>query len=367
VGFSAAGQVDVRVIGGRGEGPGVVRARIGNGGDFLEAANTQDGLRDFAEQTSNALFRAFQQAARDNPSQVGGIVRGSTSFEDLTGNLEWFENTYKALTDATDRTSAFAQQMAALTRTYDDAIERARRLGLAEDTLVQKRAEAVARAEQDRERAGRSIWLGILQRAPADWGYSGAGGDLARMMTEVANENEIAQVRGQLEALGQSAADVTTTLDALRAVQAREAQTRGAPEALQALTGLRDFGRGLMRSEFSPFSSRQQYDAAAASFAEMSARAASGDAGAIRELQTASSNFLTSSRQVFGSGVQSVRDFQAVTEAISRVADLGEDRLSASFYAETQRAQTDRVVEELKAVRAELAQLRLAPPRMAAA
>jgi hypothetical protein len=98
----------------------------------------------------------------------------------------------------------------------------------------------------------------------------------------------------------------------------------------------------------------------------VSARASRGDASAITELRGVSQQFLAASRDVFGSGAQNVRDFEAVTAALNGVAALSEDMLTGSFFAATLETQVSRLTDQLQALRAEIRQLSIAPARMAA-
>jgi tape measure domain-containing protein len=363
LGFSAYGGIDVRVIGGRGRGPGVVRARIGDDADaWFERPNTEAGLREFATDAAAALFRAFQVAAGSVASDRASIARNSSGLENLQENLSWFETTYQTLGR---RISAFQQQMEALTKPFDEAIAKARQLGLAEQDLVQRRSEAVARLAAERDLATREIRLAIMRRADPQ-----REAELSRMIQQAANDREVMEVRDRLEALGQSAEYVKETLDLLRAAQERERQqierARGAPEALAALNDLRTFARGLTFSEFSPLRSSERYRIAAEAFQDVSARASRGDASAITELRGVSQQFLAASRDVFGSGAQNVRDFEAVTAALNGVAALSEDMLTGSFFAATLETQVSRLTDQLQALRAEIRQLSIAPARMAA-
>ena len=192
-----------------------------------------------------------------------------------------------------------------------------------------------------------------------------------QFLLEIQNQVEAANLREQLESLGYSAEQVSEALEGLATVQAAEAQARernqaaaGIQPATSAISSLQSYAQSLRVSEYSPLSSTERYMRASADFYDIASRASTGDSAAIRELQRASDAFLAQSRQVYGSGAQSVRDYETVVAALAAVSALSEDTLTASFYAETQETQTDRLVAELRSLREEVAQLRNQPARV---
>jgi hypothetical protein len=105
--------------------------------------------------------REFQQAAFIGQLR-GGTAAQQTAFATLAGRGGTFDEAFAAadfvrqvfepLGKAAEQTSAFTAAMEALTKTYDDAIVKARDLGLSEADLAAQRAVRIAKLEADRAR-----------------------------------------------------------------------------------------------------------------------------------------------------------------------------------------------------------------------
>lgn len=105
--------------------------------------------------------REFQQAAFIGQLR-GGTAAQQTAFATLAGRGGTFDEAfaaadfvtqiYEPLTRAAEQTSAFTTAMEALTKAYDDAIAKARELGLSEADLAAQRAVRIAKLETDRAR-----------------------------------------------------------------------------------------------------------------------------------------------------------------------------------------------------------------------
>jgi tape measure domain-containing protein len=105
--------------------------------------------------------REFQQAAFIGQLR-GGTAAQQTAFATLAGRGGTFDEAFAAadfirqafdpLGKAAEQTSAFTAAMEQLTKTYDDAIAKARDLGLSEADLAAQRAERIAKLEADRAR-----------------------------------------------------------------------------------------------------------------------------------------------------------------------------------------------------------------------
>lgn len=78
--------------------------------------------------------------------------RQSSTLEQAFQAADFVTQIYDPLTRAAEQTSAFTAAMEALTKAYDDAITKARDLGLSEDALTLQRAERIAKLEADRAR-----------------------------------------------------------------------------------------------------------------------------------------------------------------------------------------------------------------------
>jgi hypothetical protein len=137
----------------------------------LDAINQQVAARGltFAAPGQAAIgFGAASGSPRElNQAALIGQLRGGTAaqqtaFATLAGRGGTFDEAFAAadfitqafdpLGKAAEQTSAFTAAMEQLTKTYDDAIAKARDLGLSEANLAAQRAERIAKLEADRAR-----------------------------------------------------------------------------------------------------------------------------------------------------------------------------------------------------------------------
>lgn len=139
------------------------------------------------------------------------------------------------------------------------------------------------------------------------------------------------------------------------------------------VTGLDTYAKGLQTSALSPLSAQSQLTLARNQFNAVSGAAAAGDFNSTQKLQGYADTFLNASRAVNGSGVAYVADFNKVLDALQQVATAPVDTLTASYQASLVQNQTDQLVTELRALKAEVAALRketaqgsAAPARVAA-
>ena len=139
------------------------------------------------------------------------------------------------------------------------------------------------------------------------------------------------------------------------------------------VTNLTTYAQGLQTSALSPLSAQSQLTLARNQFQAVAGAAAAGDYNSTQKLQTYSDSFLNASRAVNGSGAAYVADFNKVLDALNTVATAPVDTLTASYQASLVQNQTDQLVTELRALKAEVAALRketgqnnAAPARVAA-
>jgi hypothetical protein len=143
--------------------------------------------------------REIQQAAFISQLR-GGTTAQQTAFGTLAGRGGTFDEAFAAadfvrqifepLSQAEKQTSAFTAAMEALTKTYDDAITKARDLGLSESSLAAQRAERVAKLEADRARD-----LDIIDRTLAARRAAVGGDSRSAMLTQFDLRAE-AEMRG---------------------------------------------------------------------------------------------------------------------------------------------------------------------------
>jgi hypothetical protein len=153
--------------------------------------------------------RELQQAAFIAQLRSGNVNQ-MTAFSTLAGRqsstleqafqaADFVAQIYDPLTRAAEQTSAFTAAMEALTKTYDDATEKARDLGLAETDLQAQRAERIAKLEADRARD-----LDIIDRTIASRRMIAAGDTRGAGLTQfdLRAEAELRAFGDQLFALG---------------------------------------------------------------------------------------------------------------------------------------------------------------------
>ncbi|MCA3336193.1 MAG: tape measure protein [Roseomonas sp.] len=142
------------------------------------------------------------QLRSDNANQMtafGTLAGRGGNLEEALSAADFVTQVFEPLGRAVEKTSAFKSTMEALTKTYDEAITRARNLGLSEADLNTQRAERIAKLEADRARdldiIDRS--LGIRRMA-----LNGDSRGVALGQLDLRAETEIRAFREQLFQLG---------------------------------------------------------------------------------------------------------------------------------------------------------------------
>ncbi|MFN6267722.1 MAG: tape measure protein [Alphaproteobacteria bacterium] len=142
------------------------------------------------------------QLRSDNANQMtafGTLAGRGGNLEEALSAADFVTQVFEPLGRAVEKTSAFKSAMEALTKTYDDAITKAKDLGLSEADLNTQRAERIAKLEADRARdldiIDRS--LGIRRMA-----LNGDGRGVALGQFDLRAETEMRAFREQLFQLG---------------------------------------------------------------------------------------------------------------------------------------------------------------------
>ncbi|MCA3420963.1 MAG: hypothetical protein INF88_18895, partial [Roseomonas sp.] len=142
------------------------------------------------------------QLRSDNANQMtafGTLAGRGGDLEEALSAADFVTQVFEPLGRAVEKTSAFRSAMDALTKTYDEAITKARDLGLSEADLNTQRAERIAKLEADRARdldiIDRS--LGIRRLA-----LSGDSRGVALGQFDLRAEAELRAFREQLFQLG---------------------------------------------------------------------------------------------------------------------------------------------------------------------
>jgi len=142
------------------------------------------------------------QLRSDNANQMtafGTLAGRGSNLEEALSAADFVTQVFEPLGRAVEKTSAFKSAMEALTKTYDDAIAKAKDLGLSEADLNSQRAERIAKLEADRARDLDIIdrTLGIRRMA-----LNGDGRGVALGQFDLRAETEMRAFREQLFQLG---------------------------------------------------------------------------------------------------------------------------------------------------------------------
>jgi len=148
-----------------------------------------------------AAFIAQLRSGNANQMTAFSTLAGrqSSTLEQAFQAADFVTQLYDPLSRAAEQTSAFTAAMEALNKTYDDATEKARDLGLAETDLQAQRAERIAKLEADRARD-----LDIIDRTIASRRMIAAGDTRGAGLTQfdLRAEAELRAFGDQLFALG---------------------------------------------------------------------------------------------------------------------------------------------------------------------
>jgi len=215
LGVDANGQLTITGARGKRFDEGAARAAVQQQLDAINAQTSARGLS-FAGAGQSAVGFGQASGSPRELSMTGlvGQLRSSnanqmTAFGTLAGrggNLEqalqaadFITQIFEPLGKAVEKTSNFTDAMEALTKTYDEAITKARDLGLSEAGLTAQRAERAAKLEADRARD-----LDIIDRTLGARRAALAGDTRGVALTQfdLAAEQENRVFRDQLRNLG---------------------------------------------------------------------------------------------------------------------------------------------------------------------
>ena len=115
----------------------------GSGGQTIGFAGSGDSKQVFGPTEMFARVRSGLTSSNDNMRTAlkSSVVQ---SFDDIGNVAQWLASTFEPLSKVTDYTKNFADAIAAQNKVYDDAIARARELGLAESGLVAAREKSLS-------------------------------------------------------------------------------------------------------------------------------------------------------------------------------------------------------------------------------
>lgn len=104
------------------------------------------------ELSLTALVGQLRSANANQMTAFGTLAARGGDLEEALSAADFVTQVFEPLGRAVEKTSAFKAAMDALTKTYDDAITKAKDLGLSEADLNSQRAERIAKLEADRAR-----------------------------------------------------------------------------------------------------------------------------------------------------------------------------------------------------------------------
>ncbi len=272
-------------------------------GSFTVGVGDRDGL---SGRIAGAEARRYGRDEAGLQALVGDLVRGlapgitgglaaelrtalgsagATTPQGILDIAGWLGSVYRPLTEIQEPLDAFAAQLQALNKTYDDATARTRELGLSEQALNEGRIRAIADLERQR----------------------------------------------------------------------REAV---APQVTGVVASLADYASGLRVANDNPLTPTARLSLASSQFDTDLAAALGGDFRAVSRIQGSADTLLSLSRDIHGSGQGFAATFDRVLAGIGGIADLGDDRLTASALAAETRSQTETLVDALARLQAEVTALR---------
>jgi len=162
----------------------------------------------------------------------------------------------------------------------------------------------------------------------------------AENMHRAANDSLLQAARDVLDTANQMASAAAAGVDTAKAnlrsaYQAQAAVLDDTAKRMRQFAAtMTVFRSGMLLGDLSPLTPQQRYEAARASFMDVSSRAKLGDESALTQLQGVSTDFLNTSRAYYASSAQYARDFADVQDALKqasgtadRQADIAERQL----------------------------------------
>ena len=331
--------------------------------------NLQDALSKFQFGSSDPRMNAAVQGKSFSDFQsLIDVVNKVTQLNDFVGT------TMPALVKAADKPeSQLVEQYKALNATYNDAIDQARQLGVAEGDLVTARDKALANLTAASDKAIGDQQFSISQR------YATAAASISNSPASaqaIALANFDRQAQDQRAAWGQQLVDkygqwfaqdsryadqmlsLDKTLNEERLALQQQYNDQLAAAASGPITSLTSYVMQLQTGSASPLSAQAQLGLASSQFNAVSGAAQAGNFNSLSSLSGYANAFLSASRNVNGSGAAYVADFNKVLDVLSNISATTTDQLTASVLTAETRTQTAILVDNLQALKDEVAALR---------
>ena len=156
------------------------------------------GSRSPREIDSAALTRGLRSDNANVQTALGTLGGRSAGLEEALGAVDWVRGVFETLSKP-DRVSGFLQALEELNKTFDEATTKARDLGLSEVDLNARRAERIAKLEEERTNRLQAIDANLTTR-----GLRLAGDARGADLTAFDNtaREEVRQLRETLFQLG---------------------------------------------------------------------------------------------------------------------------------------------------------------------
>jgi hypothetical protein len=325
----------------------------------LDAINQQIGARGLSFAGAGQSAVGFGQAS-GSPRELsltslvgqlrGGNANQMTAFGTLAGrggNLEqalqaadFITQIFEPLSKAGEQTDSFTAAMDALAKTYDDAITKARDLGLATETLDAKRAESLAKLRADTQRSFDAMVRGARGESFVDQlmgvrdnfqtnasAYLSAGRDpnvlFAAQVSAIVNSMDVKQLATAVEALrGVDDVAVLFAETAMQQKQVAESLAKTADalrSALNAGGAISNYLDSLSATSAGGLSPSDQFTNAQSIFGRDLALSRGGDLDGLGRITGSAENLLSAGRGMFSSGPE----FQALLQMVqSTLANL---------------------------------------------
>jgi tape measure domain-containing protein len=347
------------------------------------------GLAEEALAANRAEAVAKAQAARD--AQVDTLrdtLAGRAAAAGLGGgNVVQLSDTIaarQAARAASEELEQLRQRMIDLGLSSEEVAASVQQLSEIQGAEASKQAADLA---YTRNLTAAQIALGIEARAAAAFGNEEAAASIAARQAALSAADELRKLEAQLLGIGVSSEEAARWVATLSEVQAEEARKRleeaeraragasaadassrraqtaaereqGASSALGVITSLRSYAASLSTTNAGAGTALDRLAASQRQFDAVFGAAAAGDASSISGLQGAAESYRQAAREVYGGGQGFADALRLIEQRISSISNLGADALTQSFFAENARANTDRIVDALAALRRENALLR---------
>ena len=325
----------------------------------------------------------------DNPALAQLLSREFTGIEDLAQSLaeatSFLNDAAPALKILASGETSFgvgtlATTVAEMNKQFDAAVTIAEKLGWAEYSLSEARANAIKAANDnvarefnifDRQLISRRL---MAQGAVAnDPNISLSGALIAFDLSAEAQRKEFRdRLRSafgdaieQTEGFAVQMALLEETLGAERLATAKAYQDaiaaqsqQSAAAAISIVSSITDYIRSVTFGGESPLPANDRYALASTQFNTTLQAARGGDAGALRNITSIAETFRSSSRAMFGSGAQYVSDTGRIFSALEEIASMAPETLTSAVFASETRNQTQTLVASLSELKGVLDQIR---------